>query len=264
MNLQQFEKRLKLLEKVINQIEGCILNFPGGNLRVSKSGKKIQYYYVTQKGDRHGKYIRKKDRQLAVTLAKRDYYREVLKAAKHEKEITEYYMKEMYGMFPEDVYAEMIENRRMLVNPILLSDDEYEREWLNEEYDGNPYHPEEKVYTTKRGDMVRSKSEAMIADMYFDMGIPYRYEYPLKLYNGTVRYPDFTVLKLPERKVIYHEHMGILEDDEYRKRNLIKISDYSKTGINLGDNLIITYETEYLPFDQKTIRGMMKKVFCGR
>ena len=64
-----------------------------------------------------------------------------------------------------------------------------------ENYNTNPYYPEQKVYPTKKDEMVRSKSEVMLADMYCEMGIPYRYEAELVLKNGKKRYPDFTLLK---------------------------------------------------------------------
>ena len=43
------------------------------------------------------------------------------------------------------------------------------KEWEKENYNTNPYYPEQKVYPTKKDEMVRSKSEVMLADMYCEM-----------------------------------------------------------------------------------------------
>lgn len=108
---------------------------------------------------------------------------------------------------------------------------------------------------------MRSKSEAMIADMYYELGIPYRYECPIQLYNGKTKYPDFTLLRMPERKEIIHEHMGCLEEASYRRSNLMKIAEYSESNIYLGVNLILTFETDYLPFNRGSIRSMIIDLF---
>ena len=49
------------------------------------------------------------------------------------------------------------------------------------------------IHRTERGDLVRSKSELVIADKLFSRGIDYVYEQPLDLGGGRVRYPDFTI-----------------------------------------------------------------------
>ena len=108
---------------------------------------------------------------------------------------------------------------------------------------------------------MRSKTEARIADMYHALGISYRYEAPLILKNGKVKYPDFTLLKLPERILIYHEHMGIMDDDGYRRNNIIKLQEYSESKIFTGVNLILTFETEYAPLNLKDLRDNVKNLF---
>ena len=49
------------------------------------------------------------------------------------------------------------------------------------------------ILRTERGDLVRSKSELVIADKLFARGIDYGYEQPLELEGGRIRYPDFTI-----------------------------------------------------------------------
>ena len=68
-----------------------------------------------------------------------------------------------------------------------------QREWLYGNYEQNPYKPEQKIYKTKSGIMVRSKSERSLADFFTERGVAFRYEAKLAI-NGKVYYPDFMIL----------------------------------------------------------------------
>jgi hypothetical protein len=50
-----------------------------------------------------------------------------------------------------------------------------------------------KIHESLSGDMLRSKSEVIIANQLHDRNIPFRYEQPLFAGDGTLRLPDFTV-----------------------------------------------------------------------
>ena len=94
------------------------------------------------------------------------------------------------------------------------------------------------------------------------LGIPYRYECPLVLgYDFTI-YPDFTILKMPERKEVYLEHFGMLDDEEYFDRMLLKLNTYEKNGIYLGSNLFFTYETSVKPINTKALNNQLREWFC--
>ena len=70
-----------------------------------------------------------------------------------------------------------------------------------------------KIYPTQKGDMVRSKSEVIIANQMYHSGLEYTYEKDLKYAGGKMR-PDFTVVT-PKGKIIYWEHLGLLGTEEY-------------------------------------------------
>lgn len=138
---------------------------------------------------------------------------------------------------------------------------EMEKELEKENYPTNPYYPEQRVYPTKKDELVRSKSEVLIADMYYEMGIPYRYEAELDLNNGKKKYPDFTLLKTSTRETLYHEHLGLMDDEEYREANLAKLKEYRKNGIYPGKNLILTYEAEGHYLNIKDVRKVVREIF---
>ena len=79
--------------------------------------------------------------------------------------------------------------------------------------------------------------------------------------NGRKKYPDFTLLDVKKRRLIFHEHLGMIDDDDYRRRNLRKLDEYRKNGIYPGKNLIITYEGDGSYLNVKEIREMVRGIF---
>ena len=66
------------------------------------------------------------------------------------------------------------------------------------------------------------------------------------------------------RKVIYHEHLGLLDNEEYLHANLVKLDEYRRNGIYPGKNLIITYEGEGCYINIKEIKQMIQEIFSIR
>ena len=263
--------RIKELSNAIDIARSILATAPEGKLRISHNQGTIQYYHILDSEDTRGKYIKKKDRALVCQLAQKDYAARFLKVAEDELANVQAALSALgkseatpriQGMqSAEDVYRMLREERKNLVKPILANDTDFAEIWELEPYKTNDYKSEEKVYPTRKGDLVRSKSEAILADMYYALGIPYRYEAELVLKNGKRVYPDFTLLNTRNRSVVYHEHMGLLDDDEYRYHGFRKIAEYSKNGIFSGKNLIITIEGNGCPLNIRDIEICTKELF---
>ena len=103
------------------------------------------------------------------------------------------------------------------------------------------------IHRTERGDLVRSKSELVIAEKLDAAGIEYAYEQPLTLPSGRTRYPDFTITDHARGVTYYWEHLGLLEDAGYRARWQRKKAEYIESGIrpagSSGDPDSILIET---------------------
>lgn len=91
-------------------------------------------------------------------------------------------------------------------------------------------------------------------------GIPYKYECPLKL-GSYVIYPDFTILKISERKVIYLEHLGMMDDHDYANNAIRRINAYQLNGIIYGDRLFTTMETKQNPLDVRVLKKLIDNQF---
>ena len=139
--------------------------------------------------------------------------------------------------------------------------DSFPEAWLRQPFKTNPYKPEEKTCDTNRGDKVRTKSEGFLANMFYDLGIPYRYEEGIRMASGNMRYPDFTLLKVKTKEEFYFEHLGRLDLASYRTDNFIKMDEYRASGIYLGKNLLVSYEVGESPLDLRGIRKMLKEIF---
>ena len=86
----------------------------------------------------------------------------------------------------------------------------------------------EKVYRTDSGDMVRSKQERFVANLLTSEGVSFEYERKLSSWDGSSRYPDFTLFINSE--LYYWEHWGMVDDYSYRQYIAKKIRWYREHG----------------------------------
>ena len=86
------------------------------------------------------------------------------------------------------------------------------------------------VYKTAKGELVRSKSEWIIADQLYHAGIDYQYEQTLNL-NGIECLPDFTIIDEDSGITWFWEHNGLLDDEEYKRRWEKKLEAYREAEI---------------------------------
>jgi hypothetical protein len=125
------------------------------------------------------------------------------------------------------------------------------------------------IYRTERGELVRSKSEWIIADKLHTAGIDYQYEQPLLLAGGE-RFPDFTIVDDDTGLTWYWEHNGMLSNEAYRQRWERKLDAYRQQDIlplseGGGENgtLLITEEKEGTGLNADQIRTNIEKILGG-
>jgi ATP-dependent exoDNAse (exonuclease V) alpha subunit len=124
------------------------------------------------------------------------------------------------------------------------------------------------IYRTERGELVRSKSEWIIADKLHANDIEYQYEQPLQL-DGVQRFPDFTIVDDDSGSRWYWEHNGMLSNGEYRQRWERKLAAYRKEGIlpfaeGGGENgtLLTTEEKDGVGLDASQIKANIDAIRC--
>ncbi len=260
--IEPLQKRISILKTALKQAEQHQGKFPDGRLRVSSSGRQIRYYHISKDDDSRGDYLTKEKLPLATALAQKAYHALFVTEATSECLFLERVIKRLSRNNADLVYEELSACRKRLVTPYILTDQLYAKQWLSRPYKTSHYAEEGKIFDTNRGEKVRSKSEAILADMFYELGIPYRYEQALHMKGGGARYPDFTLLKVSTREEYYLEHFGLLSNEEYRAECLKKLNEYRRNGIYLGKNLLITYESNECPLDIRGTKDMIKNIFC--
>lgn len=258
--LNDMDERLRVISGLIVKLEKKVMTYPEGRVRIQYCGKRKYYFHVEDGSDNNGKPIDKKDTKLINGLIQKNYLEKVILSARKEEAALKKAIESYPKTVAEDVYMSQSEERREHINPIVLPDDEYVKRWIEEKFEPEPFKEGVPYFATKRGERVRSKSEQLIADRLFEAGIPYKYECPLTIGKDTY-YPDFTILRVRDRKVIYYEHLGKLDDEGYVTRNLNKMNNYALNGYLIGDNVVTTLESSKVPLDIRVVDKLIKDVF---
>ena len=250
--------RYDLLTKTIDVLEKKIKSFPDGCIKVKKT--KYGVYYCLKLADKPDRHLTYDDNDLIKQLIQKSYLKEVLAAARKEKSILSRIIHYYPEQTIEDIYSNLSDERKEYAAPIIPNDTEYASKWLSMPDPGRSLISIETEFYTLKGEHVRSKSEVIIADRLYSKGIPYKYECPLRIGNRVI-HPDFTILRLSDRKILYHEHCGMMDDPDYAKDMVSRVNLYSNADIYLGDRLFMTFETSDNPLDIKLLDELIEKHF---
>ena len=137
--------------------------------------------------------------------------------------------------------------------------------------DRQKFLEERLIHRTKRGDLVRSKSEVIIANELLAQGIDrYEYEAELNLTGvGKTCYPDFTIMDDDTGTCYYWEHLGLLHNPDYEARWERKLAMYRDANIlpyeegGIAGTLIITRDDEGGGIDSKAIANLISEIFVS-
>lgn len=122
-----------------------------------------------------------------------------------------------------------------------------------------PY-AEHLIHRTLKGHMVRSKSELVIANMLYQMGVEYQYEPKFEgTLNPGLRYPDFMFVD-PAGDPIIWEHLGMLARQDYRDSWEDKRKWYLKNGLIEGENLFTTQDDLQGGLDSAEVSRVIEQI----
>jgi len=226
-------------------------------------------------GKRVSKYVSSEEKRLLGYLLRRGIYKKRTKVIKsnlrYEEELLRHYQ-------PYDHHS-LLENMSKAYKVGFMSietlDDDGKRK-AEETYNVYSLFEEETVHwhTTVRGEKRRSKSEVIISNLLDEFKVKYKYEECL-YWNDEVSYrsqniayqnklprrilPDFTIT-MPDESKIYWEHLGLLTDEEYRKKWSDKQLFYFLQGIHQGDRLIVTCDDAEGNFDSSIAAAIVERI----
>ncbi len=105
-----------------------------------------------------------------------------------------------------------------------------------------------KIHEALSGDMLRSKSEVIIANLLHHNELPFWYERPLNAPDGTLRLPDFTINS--RGQTLFWEHLGLLDQTDYAANWKEKQAWYERW---FPGQLVTTLEGPHLSRDAQSL-----------
>lgn len=252
------KKKEALLLSLLNKKLSASSEKSESHLRISNVKGRPSYYYSfkdSKTNQQTEQYIRKSDLSFAANIAQREYDQKIYQIASRQLFLIRRFLKEYDEEQLENVFRKLHPARKALIQPRIPDWDLFLDEWYHS-YERSSVKQPEEGFETENGELVRSKSEKIIADKYFKQNIPYQYEKPLILFDGDHQiklHPDFTLLKKGDFQEYYHEHFGMMDTPDYCRSAIRKISLYRKNGIFEGERLFITFESSLQPLSMKDL-----------
>ena len=233
------------------------------SLNCSSRGKNIEYYKV--RGEERI-YLGADKEEEKKRLARKELYTRTLEAAEVEIRQIDRCIEILERKYPisdiDDVYHSLHRGIRELTGPVAASSDGYAIQWVKKY---SKFRNQTRAISgslkTARGEIVRSKSELIIADKLYSAGVPYVYEVSVSFLNDGYmrRLPDFFVLNKRTRKEFFWEHFGMMDNPEYCAEAQYKLDIYAKNGYFPGKNLLITLESSKIPLNTEYVDLMIKE-----
>jgi hypothetical protein len=245
--------RLAALEKREAELQEQVKSAPSGKLIWTKGSRpsSAERWYIN---DGKVRYLPRQEKELALAL---------LLKAKAEAELKDI-ASEKYGLscllhHPRHHHLESFSKHLSTAKHLvaLSWDPSKEIAWDAVHFNSNPYPIAKPLHTTNGGS-VRSKSELLIAQLLLSNHVPYRYEQELR-FNQKSLYPDFTIQRPYDKKIIYWEHWGMIDQSAYRAQYHEKMEFYMQHGILPDENLICTYETAEHPLDIESVEENIQR-----
>lgn len=148
------------------------------------------------------------------------------------------------------------EGRFLQVHDLLRLRQRYRKGPVNDQ--GDDFRSEERIHRTARGDLVRSKSEVVIADALFYLGCDYQYEEGIADRFGHKVVPDF-VIRTPRGTYVW-EHAGMMGNADYRQKWEKKVAWYKANGYTRDVNLFVTMEDVSSGIDSHEVREIALRI----
>jgi len=275
--------------------ENALMKAPPGKIHIIQTKNHTQFYLRKEKDEKTGEYISKSNTSQLKVYLQKSYDEKCLKLVEREIVVLEMLLNKSHAPFGsrkkvcsdhfkpalqqnhsinfesnsqqkhsvsfvtslQQIYSNYPEEVKKYIDPIAMSDEDYTDYWINIPFVGKEISDYVPYYETNRKERVRSKSELNIANALAERGIPYKYECPLLLQNGSIIHPDFTILNRKARKEIYWEHRGMMDDKAYAGNSVLRLKTLMKNGIILGQNLIITEEAAASPLGTNEIETVI-------
>jgi len=219
-------------ERLLETAQQELIDSPEGFLYIRDTGKKYTCYQVLKEGGAAVHNRLSGNTVLILQLIKKTKNRSLQKICRNNIRILK---RALRGYLPLCTQTLLPDKHRAVLA-------QYSSPGTSN-YKKAPFDPKRHIHETACGELVRSKSEAMIANALWHFDIPFNYEelFPYLSSSGNRIFPDFTI-HCPDGTVIIWEHWGLLDKVDYCSRNAEKLYDFNQHNYVIGKNLIITQD----------------------
>lgn len=255
---EEIKDTLKKLVRMQGDFQKSLDELPAGSLTVRENHNSCYFYHSFRKDGRKANvYLNPRipeDAFLISQLQHRRFIKKSLPALNNNILVLEKALEKLLPFVPEQIIQNLPQayQEGKEETALWLPSDPFLADWVRQDYEKNSFRPEDLVHETLCGIKARSKSEAMIIDHLSYHQIPFRYD-PVITVNEKRHSPDFILLRPRDRKQMYWEHLGRMDDPEYILKNAAKLMDYKEAGIRINDNLILTLEDRTNPLTSREI-----------
>lgn len=251
------DRHMRLRMEEAERLKREMSAMPDGRLLCWKNGNNCSWH--VKRDDGKTTYLPKSERETSRLLAHKAICQAQLEKAKKDIKACKRYLATGTGI-GEDAFRD--------INPEIISlalegkaalGDKAEM-WKKAPYIKSDRYQEKLNIRTASGLMVRSKSEAIIADQLDLLNIPYRYEQVHSI--GRVRIsPDFTAYSVKKDIEILIEHCGMMGSPDYVSNYISKTKIYLENGYIPDKNLLYFYESAGSPLDAQLVRNKLELIF---
>lgn len=275
-------KMLYFLRKEEEKCNVVLSDCPEGHLIKSCQGGKTGVLLAIKDGDSYQRRGIAKNEDIKKELCRKEFTEKKLKMVRENIRLLEKVEGRLNDLSPETILEKVAKVYKDFPESYFLDgSDNLNDDWETAPYKQSDYMPDKKTHITSRGLKVRSKSELMIAEKFYEYNIPFRYEQVIK-YGQWKLAPDFVINKglimrragllagpapgsvpglteeltpgltpelTPELAAdkndsIYWEHCGLTSNSQYMSHHKWKLDIYEEMGIVPWKNLIVTYDDE--------------------
>ena len=269
---EQLEEIFNGLTRKCHAVEKQLSQYPEGQLKVRRQrvkGKEYTFFYI-ELPQKPGEVRRQrknitKDKDGVRTMARKEYLVAALERMNWDAAVLREAISNIEDTSTDGVLSvldpaiqkEIVFQKQ---KDYLLPDDPAEAkallEWVNAPYPKNPNYSQFLKHRTSTGELVRTKSEAIVYEKLKEFKLAFRYENQLTA-GDIVLYPDFTIRRT-DGKIFFWEHAGRCDLQSYRDDLIWKIRTYESIGIGQWDNLIISFDVEDGRIDVREIEAQIK------
>ena len=255
----QLTNLLKIMTERRNDLIHELENLPEGILYIYVQDGRYYYSERFPKGGNRKKEHRigiSNDNDKILALVRKRYVQQALEALDQNLSNLEIVIE---GYVPSDeasIMKDYIEKYPQLTEGLFYKQFDGKK-WEEEFVPDNNFYKEDLRSISLKGVEMRSDGEIYITSRLDHYNIPHRFEASL---NSPLigRVPDFTIIRPRDRKIIYWEHFGKVNDPKYVSANIEKVIEYIEYGITPWDNLIMTYNYSGGGFNAKLIDSMIE------